>query len=158
MLFYISVAIFKYNTYYNEIVTYYNDNAGQFDSIDDCAIYRLGLSTGADWRAHIKNKATETVTEKAIFFYIIIKENIIPTEEEYEALSKAIYQERLDAYLEYYKSETEDLDKDAYDKYVEDLKADLDAEYTKEYLREIALYEYATDKLVSYAQLGSEVK
>lgn len=152
------VVTSQYNTYYNEIVAYYNDNAGQFDSIDDCAIYRLGLSTGADWRAHIKNKATDTVTEKAIFFYIIIKENIIPTEEEYEALSKEIYQERLDAYLEYYKSETEDLDKDAYDKYVEDLKADLDAEYTKEYLREIALYEYATDKLVSYAQLGSAVK
>lgn len=148
--------VLKYDTsFYNEVINYYNANSASFSGLDECATTYLGLNIGADWRAHIRTRAESTVTEKLIFYYIILKENFIPTEKEYAEIRADIYEENYQYYLDMYSEKLKDLKGDAYDAFIKDLKADIDREYTDIYYRSTAQYEFGTEKLLSFAKIQS---
>ena len=89
-----------YNGYVATAENYYQQAGEQlgFESLDEAAIAYYGLSSGADWQAHIKGLAEADVKEDLILYYIIRKEEFLPSESEYNEE----YEELLGDYLEYY--------------------------------------------------------
>ena len=81
-----------------EIKTVWQSYKDEYPKLDDFARAYLSLTSDSDWEAKLRDDAEAEVKEKLIFYYIIRKEGIIPTEEEY----KKLYDELFDEYVIYY--------------------------------------------------------
>ena len=136
-----------YNSYYSEIENYYKNNTNYFSSIDAAAIQYLGLNEGADWRAEITEMAEDAVLEKVIFYYIIRKEDFIPSRDEYNETYDKLYKEHLDMYIEDNGSTLEGLEGSAYENEYKRLEGEMNKEYTADYFKECVYYEFGTRKI-----------
>ena len=136
-----------YNSYYSEIQSYYQNNSSYFTSIDAAAINYLGLGQDADWRAYITEMAEDAVIEKLIFYYIIRKEDFIPSRSEYNETYEKLYNEHLASYIETNGSSLSGLEGSQYTNEYNRLKAEMDKQYTEDYFKECVYYEYGTRKM-----------
>lgn len=137
-----------YQSYYNEISAIYSQYSTTYSSIDECAVAQLGLSTGADWRAVLREQAEQVTLEKVIFYYIIRDAGLVPSDEEFEKLYNDIVQDHLDYYVESHADELKDLEGDAYDAEVAVIKREMMAYYGEDYFTENVYYNYGTEKMI----------
>ena len=149
-----------YDSYYNEVNLAYEYNKDNFASLDECAVaylndrYGLGISKNGDWHAALEAYSEEIVLKQLIFYYVIREESFLPSDEKLEQLCTEIYEEKVAEELAAQKDELEDLDKDAYELYVEDLRKDVKDYYGDSYFRQAAYHRYGMEKLYTFAKIS----
>ena len=141
-----------YAEIYNEYVSFYSSS---FSTIESYIIARYGASEDANPRELISANAEQIVTEKLIFYYIIRKENLLPSAEEYEKSYKSIYSEHLDYYVErFYKDEFSKLEDEAEkQEKIKETEKEMLEYFGEEYFAELVYYDYAYDKILSFAKV-----
>ncbi len=134
-----------------------NEEYQSYDTVDAFAIAYLGLEEGADWKSTLYTMSKSLVKERLILFYIIQKEDMLPTEEELAKRVSALKDEYLEEYISQYLDQKEsgdenfsreDLKGEEYDKFVEERKGELFDYYDDAYFEETAYYEMAIELLV----------
>ena len=162
-----------YREYYDDVLYQYEytaggvtdyfdeDGDGEYDdiiyrdNIDDFAVDYLGIYYYEEtWQEVLRGLAEDLVAERLILYYIMVKEDLVPSEEVFEAKLAAIKQEYIDEYLLQYAEEfEEDLSKfteEEYAAYVAEREAELFEYYDEEYFRETTYYEIALETFVTY--------
>lgn len=141
-----------YYQYYNEIQSAYsNYYSSLYSTVDEFAAAYLGIIDGTSWKVYIQAKAEEVVTEKLIFYYIIRKENFVPSESEYEARYNELVLEYLDYYIEnIYNEELVGIKDEAErEKRIGEIKAEMLDYYGEDYFVEMVYYEFSLDDFIS---------
>ncbi len=138
----------KYNEDLSEINSMYASYSSYYTSLDTFARDYLGLDSSEDWQATLRSNAEIAVKQKLAFYYIVRQENLIPSDEEYNAIYERLFDEYLQSYLDYYNI-TEDSEN--YDEKVEAAKEDVKSQFADSYWYELVLYDYAIDKLIDNA-------
>ena len=108
----------------------------------------LGLGATDSWEDAVRKNAEDSVKQKLIFYYIVRKENLVPTDAEYQEIYDDIFAEYLQSYLDYYKITEES---ENYEASVEQGKKIVVATYGEDYFDELVRYEFAIKKIVSFA-------
>ena len=99
-----------YEQYYKTVNDSYSDNEGyinstQYSSLSTYAVAYFGLSSGADWTAHIRGLSQDAVKERLILYYLARYENIAPTNKaEFAKEVENTKQKLLDEYVIQYLS------------------------------------------------------
>ena len=91
------------------------------------------------------------VTEKLIFYYIIRKENLVPTDEEFQARYNENVAEILSYYTDnIYRDELQSIKNEAdREKRIAEIKAEMMNYYGEEYFAEMVYYEHCLDGFMS---------
>ena len=137
-----------YETYFNEVSYYYSLYSSYYNSIDAAAREYLSLSSGVDWRAHLKEKAEDTAIEEIIFYYVIREEGFLPSKTEFNKMRQSIIDAHYAYHLDLNADELSKLEGDAYDARVAEIKAEMLDYYGDEYFDENVYYNYGMDKII----------
>lgn len=135
--------------YLSDLQEKYSYYSGYYDSLTAFATDYYGLDGSMTYTEYIRAQAEDVVKEKLIFYYILRKENKLPTGEELTRL----YDEQVDEALAYYLSQSQ-YDRENYDsdeKYeaaVASLRTDIVNYYGAEYFREQAYYGVLMEDLI----------
>ncbi|MBR5140468.1 MAG: hypothetical protein IKV16_05370 [Clostridia bacterium] len=145
-----------YITQYNkEISTMYESYKSQYSSKDALAIdylnnvYGAGLSSGSDWKSYVEALANRDATQKILFYYIIRRENLLPTDAEYQAAYDHIYSQVWDYYQDLHAEELMLLEGEEYNNRLAELKRKMNEYYGEDYFKEQAYYYYGTRKMLT---------
>ena len=144
------MAIYTKNV--TEIELLWESYRDSYSSLDAFVYAYFSLTTGTDWRAMLRSDAEAEVKEKLVFYYIIRKENLIPTEEKYRELFDAVF----DDFVVYYMDDktAEDYDSiDAYNAARAEAETTVMDYYGEEFFRHQVYYDYALDTLLDFAEL-----
>ncbi|MBO7304575.1 MAG: hypothetical protein J6V09_05075 [Clostridia bacterium] len=145
-----------YREYYVQLQTEYMNgyNAYVYPSLNAFAEAYLGLNKGESWQDYLTERAKDVILSDIIFFYIIRKEGIVPTAEEYQR----VYDEAVEMHLDYAlnndinKPELDKItDPDEKAKKIAEIKAEMMEYYGEEYFERMAYYEFALDTVVAFA-------
>ena len=137
--------------YQYQYSSYYSD----FDSFA-CAYY--GLASNGNWTLKVKEEAERQITEKLIFFYIIRKENLLPSAEEYEKTREEYLTEKIDEYIvsENLTEEIEKLEGDALTEKMAKIRADVIYNYGEEFIDQMVYYTFSYQKLLAFAKVAEQ--
>ncbi len=109
-----------FNEYYNDVLYQYEISGGVIinalgasitcKTVDEYAVIYLGLeySHDKDWRNMLYTVSEEQIKERLILYYIMQKEDLLPTEEDLSAGIAAVKDEYLDEYISQYLAEYND--------------------------------------------------
>ena len=162
---YVKVAKFKnlpegevldiYNSGIYEIESYYESYGySAYGTVDSFACTYLGLSSGSDWRAYIRQQAEYQVKQMLVFYYVTQQENFIPTEEEYKTEYEKTYNEMFDSYLASKEFKREDYDsEEKYQSALEGHKKTFAAYYGEDYFRETVYYRFGLERIKDFANI-----
>ena len=142
-----------YDNLYAQLVTLFDSQASSTvyaNNFDGFACAFLELATGADWKAYLREDAEEAIKEKLIFYYIVQKENLKPSEEDYNAIYEVVFADHLQDYLDYYKITP---DTENYEKELEKGKKEVLTTYGEAYFHEIVMYDYVMTEIISRANV-----
>lgn len=120
---------------------YYGD---QGMSLDAFARSYMGLSSSENWEDVLYADAEETVKQKLAFYYIIEKEGYTPTDAEYQAVYQKMFDDQVEAYLEWKKVDKTD---ENYEEKLEEAKAEISEMYSEEYWNTQVTYKYGMSKI-----------
>ena len=144
-------VVAAYNNYVAEIEsTYASGYSSYYGSLDEFARAYLELPTGADWKATLRKDAEYSLKQKLVFYTVIRAENLLPNDEEYQALYDKLFDEYLQEYLDYYGITEES---DNYELKVETATKEILATYGESYWRESVYYEFAIDAILDRANV-----
>lgn len=135
-----------------EIELLWESYRDQYSTLDAFVYAYFSMPSGSDWRAMLKSDAEAEVKEKLIFYYIIRKENLLPTEEKYRELFDAVF----DEFVVYYMDDktAEDYDStDAYNAARAEAEIAVMDYYGEEFFRHQVYYDYALDTLLGFADI-----
>ena len=127
---------------------YYSVYSSYYNSIDLAAYDYLSITSGQDWRAHLKEKAEKTALEELIFYYIIREEGLLPNKTEFAEMRQSIIEAHYDYHIELEKDELAKLEGDAYNAKIEQIKAEVLEYYGDDYFDENVYYNYGMDKII----------
>ncbi len=136
--------------YYNHQLEFAENYATYYESIDKYLKEYYDVGDGGDWRAVLNEQVKNEVWEKLIFYSILKKENLVPTDEQFEK----IYQKELEFDFEYYGKTRKDFDTE--EKYLEALEKyekQVLEYYGEEFYIESVYYNYAVDKMLDFANI-----
>ncbi len=141
-----------YREYFDDVNRQFELYQSYYTSLDAFAREYFGLESGADWRAYIQSRAEDVIYEKLIFYYILQKDKLVPSDEEFNRL----YEENMNEYMDYYKElYKEEIDKceteEEREAKIAEIKKDMIEYYGEEYFVENTYYQYAVEILVSRA-------
>ena len=139
-----------YESYISEIESTYASGYSSYYSLDEFARAYLELGSGEDWRAKLRSDAEYSIKQKLAFYYIIRAEQLVPNDQEYQALYDELFGEYLQSYLDYYGYTEND---ENYEAKVEAGKKEILSQYGESYWRELVIYEFAIDALVERADI-----
>ena len=155
-----------YREYYNDVQKQYETSGGiakdaltgetvNCSTLDQFASIYLKVNyTGADWRSTILTMAENLVRERLILYYIMRKENFVPTAEELlekvEANKEEYLEEYMKQFLEEIHKDRDDYTDDEYAELVEERKAVLFDYFDDEYFKENSYYEIAIEKFKAF--------
>ena len=128
---------------------YYENYAASegFSSIDEAAVKYFGLKTGADWMQYIERAAETEVKNKLVFYYIILMEGYVPTEEEI----RVEMDNQIDAEVEYqmnkYADSFKDFTAEEYETQRQMIRDQIKSWYGESMLREVAIQNYGMNCL-----------
>ena len=136
----------------------YNQYAGynqMCESIDEYAVIYLDLvyAENQDWRSVLYSDACSLVKERLILYYILKKENALPTATELDKAISAVKEEFLDAYIEMDTTDTSGYTEEEYDAYIDGIMEKIDAAYTTSYFKERAYARIALECVSAYARI-----
>ena len=141
---------------YNNILSsadeyYYSNSYYQYIySHDDFMCLYLGVQTGSDWRSEIVAIAKEQLKQQLVFYRIMNKEGIKPSEEEYQAL----FNEYLEQALESVGITRDDFDSAAqYEVAKNQYKDQIIKSYGEDYFRLMIYYNETMAAILSYANI-----
>ena len=145
-----------YDNYYYGFQEGFTNYTDYYESLDAYICASLGLDDNADWKLHLQEMVNDEVAEKLIFYYIMRKENLTPTDEEF----KVIYRSELENDFFYYSGMREDdyLNAEEYNKAISSYEKMIIDYYGQEKYNETVYYNYVTDKLIEMANLVNEAK
>lgn len=134
--------------YQYQYSSYYSD----FDSF---ARAYYGLNSNGNWKLNVKAEAEKQITEKLIFFYIIRKENLLPSAEEYEKTREEYLAEKIDEYIvsENLTAEIEKLEGDALTEKMAKIRADVIYSYGADFIDQMVYYTFSYEKLLAFANV-----
>ena len=92
----------------------------------------------------------ESIKQKLVFYFVVRKENLIPTDEEYRELHDEIFADYLQNALDA-SNITED--SEGYDEIVERYSKMVMATYGEEYFDELVRQEFAMEKIAGFADV-----
>ena len=138
---------------YNEIIADLNtvfENYSSHYTYEQFACLYLGVSVGSDWQTEARSIAQEQVKQQLIFYYIMDKEGLDPTAEEYEIL--------FDRYLtDALASENVTPDKfNTEEEYIEHKKqyrAKMISSYGEEYFKEKIVFGIGYEAVIGFANI-----
>ena len=141
------------NSAISDLTALFEGGYGSYYNNDFDAFARAYLepSSNADWRAQLRKDAEASVKQRLVFYYIVREENIKPSDAEYNAIYDKVFAEHLQDYLDYYKI-TED--SEGYAEKLETAKETIKNTYGDSYWSELVIYEYAMEKIVSFANVS----
>ena len=138
----------QYDEYYAELLLAFEDYKSYYASVDSFALEYFGLGQGSDWRAYMLDGAKAVVKEKLVFFYVVQKENLYPTNREFEQL----YEEAIENEIAKYQADLDacktDAEREALKK---ELREGLLSTFGEEYFAEAAYYQYAIKHIIDFA-------
>ncbi|MBO5945800.1 MAG: hypothetical protein J6Q69_04265 [Clostridia bacterium] len=139
-----------YDSQYLSIERYYENYAATygFSSIDQAAIKYLGLSAGTDWIEYLNNSSKTEVKNKLVFYYIILKEGYVPTEEEIALEGERQIDREVDYQLQQYADKFASLTPAEYETQRQMLRDQIKSWYGDSMLREVAIYNYGIDRIL----------
>ncbi len=141
-----------YSADVKEIKTVWAQYKSEYPDFDDFARLYLELTEDSDWKAKLMDDAKLEVREKLIFYYIIKKEEILPTESEY----KPLYDKLFDEYVVFYMEDKTEEDFDSPEAYAE-ARAKAETEvldyYGEDFFRDQVYYDFAINALLDFAKL-----
>ena len=145
-----------YDNYYYGFQKDFTNYTDYYESLDAYICAALGIDDTADWKLHLQNMVNEEVTEKLIFYYIMRKEGLTPTDEEF----KAIYRRELENDFFYYSGmrESDYLTAEEYNKAINSYEKMIVEHYGQEKYNETVYYNYVTDKLIEMANFVNEAE
>jgi len=124
--------------------------ASYYGGIDAYLNEYYGVGESGDWRTVLEAQVKNEVTEKLIFYSIMVKEGFVPTEEQFEE----IYRKELEYDFEYYGKTRKDFDtEEAYIAALEEYEKTVLEYYGKDYYIETVYYNYAIDKMLEFANI-----
>ena len=135
-----------YNSYLEEIESlYYDGYQYYYPSFDSFVRAYLEISTTADWKSELFSWSEDVVKQKLVFYYIVRAEELVPNDEEYNAVYDIIFSELLDECVKYYGFDINNAEQmeTAY-KIVQDV-------YSEKEWRELVIYEHAIEAIISWA-------
>ena len=141
-----------YNSDLAEIKTVWEGYKEDYPKLDDFARAYLSLTADSDWEAKLRDDAEAEVKEKLVFYYIIRKEGILPTDEEY----KKLYDKLFDEYVVYYmdgKTESSYSDADAYKAARAEAEEAVIGFYGDAFFRDQVYYDFAIETVLDFAIL-----
>ena len=140
-----------YNSYVSEIqYTYANGYSSYYSSLDEFARAYLELSSGADWKATLRQDAEYSIKQKLAFYYIIREEKFVPNDAQYQEIYDELFGEYLQEYLDYYGITEES---DNYELKLDTAKKEILSTYGESYWRESVYYEFAIYKILDRANV-----
>lgn len=155
-----------FDDYYNEILDDYESSAGVItDKLTGqsmtcstfsqyASIYLNVNYTGKDWRETLTTMSQNLVRERLILYYIMRKENFVPTDEELQSKVEEAKERYLDEYmtqfLESIHKDRDDYTDDEYAELVEERREVLFDYFDDEYFKENSYYELAMEKLKTF--------
>ncbi len=143
-----------YNDYEREMINGYNGNSDTYGNLDSYALTQLNLSAGDDWRAYLREQAENRIIEKLAFYYVLRRENFLPSDEEYEELYDYAVEQQLIRFLELAKCKRENYASDEeYNEAVDRYTKLMHKTYDEEYFREAVIYTYALEKITEFANI-----
>ena len=139
-----------YNSQYLSIERYYANYAETygFSNIDQAAIKYLGLSSGTDWNKYLQDSSKTEVKNKLTFYYIILKEGYLPTEEQIAYESELQLDREVDYQLAQYADSFADFTPEEYETQRQMLRDQIKSWYGDAMLREVAIYNYGIDRIL----------
>lgn len=123
-----------------------------YPKLDEFACAYLSLTSGSDWRAKLRDDAEEEVKEKLIFYYIVKREGLLPTEEEYNAHYAEFFAEFVDYYMDG-KTAEDYASEDEYNKARAEAEEEVLEFYGDAFFRDQVYYDFAIDALLEFAKL-----
>ncbi len=143
-----------YNELYAELRKMYNSDESAADyGFDGYVAMIMGLET-EDWQSALSALAEEMVIEKLVKFYIIVEENLIPSEEEYQQVYDDMINNLLIDYLAEVGCKRENFDtEEKYNERVELYRTQMISYYGEDSLKDEAYYIHAIKTLKTYATI-----
>ena len=136
--------------YFSHQLEFAENYANYYEDIDTYLNEYYGLGEEGDWRSYLEDQVKNEVTEKLIFYSIMVKEGFVPTDEEYEE----IYRKELEYDFEYYGKTRKDYDtEEAYLAALADYEKLILEYYGEEFYTETVYYNYSIDKMLELANI-----
>ena len=140
-----------YNSYLASLQSEFTNQAESYqNNFDAFARVQLGLDAMGDWEAELMKFSEESIKQKLVFYFVVRKENLIPTDEEYRKLHDEIFADYLQNALDA-SNITED--SEGYDEIVERYSKMVMATYGEEYFDELVRQEFAMEKIAGFADV-----
>ena len=152
-----------YREYYDDLEYKYTQNGGLIyneytgsnvscTTLDEYAIIYYGLqyAESKDWQAYIRSYAESLVVERLILFYIMKRENLEPSSEEFNKRYVEIRQEYVDEYIRQDSTDTSKYDEDKYAAYVKQCEDRIFSYFSEDYFKETTYYELVVEELLKY--------
>ena len=153
-----------YDEYVEDVYYQYDYNGGSlqdsegnftnYETVDEFAIAYLQLTEEDDWKETLLKMSEDLVKERLILFYIMQKEDIVPSSEvlsaKVEEIKNEYYDEYIKQYLDYQKKTEADFTPEEYQKFLEERKAEIFDYYDDDYFEETAYYEMTLEKIREY--------
>ena len=159
-----------YQEYLDDVEYQYDIAGGQIEdpltgdlkmaeSFDEFAINYLNLQymENPDWKNTLLEMSKSLVAERLIMYYIMQQENLIPSEDVFNARLEAVKQEYIDVTVQYYldyNNMTKD-DVEDWDKFVEERTKDLFDYYDEDFFIEQTYKEIAFDEMTKYPTVST---
>lgn len=145
---------YYHTRYINDFVSQYETYGSSYGSLDAFASTELGLSSGESWTDVLLRQAKDAVTEKLVFYYVIVREGFVPKGEEFDRL----YEETVNTYLESYLAQAgckrENYDNEQlYLNAREAYKQTMMSYYNEEYFTEETIFTYAIERISAFANV-----
>ena len=141
-----------YNKNLEELKLVWESYKEDYPDFDEFACAYLSLTADSDWRAKLRADAEAEVKEKLIFYYIVRKENLLPSEEKYKELFDSIFDEFVVYYMDGKTAEDYD-DPAAYEKARAEAEVDVLDFYGEDFFAHQAHYEHAIDAILDFAKV-----
>ena len=146
-----------YNDYKIQFKNAFDANPGSYKTVDEFANAYVSEVEGSSlvWTDYYKGKAEEEVKQKLIFYYIVKRENLLPSAEEFAELKKTLIEVELASML-YQKGISRDgYDSDeAYEAAVASYRKEAEAVFAdEEYATWSVHYEYAVPKMSEFGKV-----
>ena len=144
-------------TIYNEY-TFTNET---YYTVDEYAIVYLGLqySANQNWQSVLYEMSQTLVAERLILYYLMKVENLMPTDDVFNARMEKVKQEYVDEYiaqyLAKYEKDRDDYTDEEYEEFVEKRKEELFGFYDDAYFAETTYYEIVLDTLITYPKVST---
>jgi len=133
-----------------------NEAGYDYESFDDFMADYLGIERDVDWQKLLRNNVEDEVTEKLIFYYIIRKEKLVPSDSVFDE----IYRSELENdYFYYTQKDKDDFESDeAYEKALSDYEKMILEHYGEAFYIDTVYYNYASSKILQMATIVNNFK